>query len=104
MADEDATSSDTKAPTAQGLSQRVALSIDAPLPNLIPYTQDITQEYFQSHTDLEREVNIRAPRELGLPPGFVVKVLKPLYGIPESGLHWYLTYLSNLPVPGFTII
>lgn len=25
----------------------------------------------------------------------VLKVVKPLYGIPESGLHWYLTYLDH---------
>ena len=35
------------------------------------------------------------PSELGLPSGYALKVLKPLYGIPESGLHWYLTYLSH---------
>lgn len=30
-----------------------------------------------------------------LSPDTVLKVVRPLYGIPESGLHWYLTYLEN---------
>lgn len=25
----------------------------------------------------------------------VLKVVRPLYGIPESGLHWYLTYIDR---------
>ena len=94
-ADDDATAIATKAPTVQRFAQRVALSIAASYPELIPYTRDITQAYIQSHTDLERDVYIRAPKELGLQPGFVLKVVRPLYGIPESGLHWYLTYLSH---------
>lgn len=32
--------------------------------------------------------------EIGLPDLIVLQVIKPLYGIPESGLHWYLTYLE----------
>lgn len=32
---------------------------------------------------------------MGLPPYTVLHVFKPLYGIPEAGLHWYLTYLSH---------
>lgn len=93
--DHDATEIGTKAPTIQRFSQRVALSIAASSPLMLPYTRDITQAYIQSHTDLEREVYIKAPPELNLPPDFVLQVVKPLYGIPESGLHWYLTYLSH---------
>ena len=43
--------------------------------------------YIQSHTQLERDVYIRAPDKLGLEEVYVLKVVKPLYGIPESGLH-----------------
>lgn len=30
-----------------------------------------------------------------LPDDVVLQVIRPLYGIPESGLHWYLTYLRH---------
>lgn len=29
------------------------------------------------------------------PQNIVLRVRKPLYGIPESGIHWYLTYLEH---------
>lgn len=32
---------------------------------------------------------------MGLAPNTVIKVVKTLYGIPESGLHWYLTYIDH---------
>lgn len=31
---------------------------------------------------------------MGLPPNTFLHVLKPLYGISEAGLHWYLTYMT----------
>lgn len=49
----------------------------------------------QSHTEPERQVYLRDPMELCLQTGFVVRVVKPLYGIQECGLHWYLTCLSH---------
>ena len=94
-ADVEAASIATKAPTVQRFSQRVALSIAASLPNMKVYTRDVTQAYIQSRSRLEREVYIRAPKEMELKDGYVLRVIKPLYGIPESGLHWYLTYLAH---------
>lgn len=93
--DEEPTSIPTKAPTVQRFSKRTVISIITSLPYLRTNTHEITQEYIQSHTELERSVYIRAPSQHGLPPGYILKVVKPLYGIPESGLHWYLTYLTN---------
>ena len=94
-ADEGAATIPTKAPTVQRFSQRIALSIAASISHMNTYTRDITQAYIQSQTQLERDVYIKAPDELGLDEDYVLKVVKPLYGIPESGLHWYLTYLSH---------
>lgn len=94
-ADEEAVAIASSAPTVQRFSQRVLMSIAAAFPELRPFTRDITQAYVQAHTRLERLVFITAPSEMGLPEGYVLKVVKPLYGIPESGLHWYLTYLNH---------
>lgn len=58
------------------------------------FTRDITQAYIQSGTALELEVYIAAPKELDLGNEIVLRVMKQLYGIPESGIHWYLTYLE----------
>jgi hypothetical protein len=32
---------------------------------------------------------------LGLSPRTIVKVHKPLYGVPEAGNHWFFTYLAH---------
>lgn len=60
-----------------------------------PHIRDIAQEYIQSATPLERVVYIRPSKEMNLPPDMILKFVKPLCGIPESGLHRYLTYLEH---------
>lgn len=49
----------------------------------------------QSTTTLSRGVFIRPPTEIDLPAGSTLKVIKPLYGIPEAGNHWYYTYQKH---------
>lgn len=39
---------------------------------------------------------MKAPTELGLSPDVVLKVVKPLYGIPEIGFHWYMKHVWRL--------
>lgn len=93
--DENATSIPTKAPTIQRLSQRTALSIATSDDNLDAILRVIVQAYIQAMSKLMRRVFIRAPKEIKLGEDYVLEVIKPLYGNPESGLHWYLTYLSH---------
>ena len=33
--------------------------------------------------------------QLGIARGLVVKVVKPLYSVPEAGNHWFKTYYSH---------
>jgi hypothetical protein len=56
------------------------------------YLRDISQAYVQSSTHLNRDFFIRPPPELGLHEGLILKVIKPLYGVPEAGNHWFNTY------------
>lgn len=85
----------TKTPTVQRFSQRLVLFIEAFFPGMAPYTRKPTETYIKSHIPQERDVYIRPPRELDLDLGQAFKVLKLLCGIPECGLHWYLTYLAH---------
>ncbi|KAI1004025.1 hypothetical protein K3495_g4184 [Podosphaera aphanis] len=90
----------TQSSTIQRVSQRLILCIAAITftnsngPNL--YLRDITQAYVQSSTNLNRNFYIRAPSELtdelGIPRNSILKVIKPLYGVPEAGNHWFKTY------------
>lgn len=92
--DEDAGIIPTKAPTIQRFSQRILLSLTASIPDMQVFTRDVTQAYIQRNKPLQIPVYIEAPKEMGLSEGEVLRVVRPLYGIPESGLHWYLTYLE----------
>ena len=83
----------TQSPTIQRVSQRLILCIAAMKldDNTHLYLQDISQAYVQSATNLNREFYVRPPRELetelGIDKDSVLKVLKPLYGVPEAGNH-----------------
>ena len=84
----------TQAPTIQRMSQRLILTLCV-ITGYNLFLRDIAQAYVQSTTSLNREFYLRPPKELGLQEGFVLKVIKPLYGVPEAGAHWYNTYHTH---------
>jgi hypothetical protein len=91
----------TQSPTIQRMSQRLILCIAAMLQGTSTklYLRDISQAYVQSITKLNRDFYIKPPRELGLELGIekgsILKVIKPLYGVPEAGNHWFKTYYNH---------
>ena len=84
----------TGAPTVKRLSMRILTSVAAAY-RLKLFIRDVIKAFVQSTTTLRRPVYMRAPKEMGLPPGKVLQVLKPLYGMPESPMHWYTTYAGH---------
>src|SRR6266567_1453686 len=91
----------TQSPTIQRVSQRLILCITAITQDngTHLYLRDISQAYVQSTTKLNRDFYIRAPLELsialGVSEGTILKVVRPLYGIPEAGNHWFKTYHNH---------
>jgi hypothetical protein len=89
----------TQSPTIQRVSQRLILCIAAIKQNTKLYLRDISQAYVQSTTSLNREFYVRPPKEiidqLGIDRTAILKVVKPLYGVPEAGNHWFRTYHSH---------
>ena len=59
------------------------------------YIRDISQAYVQSKSLLNRQFYIKPPRELDLGQGNILRVLRPLYGVPKAGTHWYRTYHAH---------
>jgi hypothetical protein len=85
----------TRAPTISRAAERVCLSFAASIPGNKTYVRDVSQAYTQADDDLDRLVAIEAPEEMGLGVEFVLLCVRPLYGIPESGLYWFLTYTDH---------
>jgi hypothetical protein len=61
------------------------------------WLRDITQAYVQSTTFLQRQILAYLPKEIEhqYPKGTIMVVLKPLYGIAEAGMHWWVTYSKH---------
>ena len=91
----------TQSPTIQRISQRLIVCLAASLGNATTklYLRDVTQAYVQSTSELNRDFYIRPPHELaemlGAPYDCILKVMKPLYGVPEAGNHWFATYQKH---------
>ena len=90
----------TQSPTIQRMSQRIILSLTPTLIETHDMTlslRDITQAYTHSETTLDRLVLAKLPVELKekYPEGTIMRVIKPLYGIAESGVHWWTTYQNH---------
>ena len=83
-----------QSPTIQRISQRLLLAVTVLL-WLTLYTRDIIQAYVQSTTRLNHLIFIKPPPEMGLPTNMVLQVVRPLYGVPEAGNHWYATYSNH---------
>lgn len=90
----------TASPTITRLAQRAIVLVAASLTthtDFVLYVRDITQAYTQSATDMQRTVLLRLPKELRhrFRPGTCILVVKPLYGIAEAGVHWWVTYQNH---------
>jgi hypothetical protein len=72
--------------TIQRMSQRIILVLTAIIKHNL-YLRDITQAYVQSKTSLNRQFFIRSPFELDLSKDSILRVVKPLYDVSETGAH-----------------
>jgi hypothetical protein len=52
------------------------------------FSTDVTQAYLESSENLVRDVYIMSTKELLLAPGKMLKLLRPLYGLADSGDYW----------------
>ena len=93
----------TQSPTIQRSSQRLLIFLAAAVKHLNRLRnqseshlaiRDITQAYVQAETRLLRDIFAWPPEEIAgdFPPSTIFMVVLPLYGIPESGNHWFNTY------------
>jgi hypothetical protein len=78
------------------MSQRIILVLTAcTISHCHLYLRNITQAYVQSKTSLNREFFIRSLFELDLSERSIIKIIKPLYDVPETEAHWFNTYQKH---------
>ena len=73
----------TQASTIRRMCQRLIFALSAINPQFGLCLGDISRAYVQSTTSLNRQFYIRPPVKPGLQNDSGLKVIKPLYGVPE---------------------
>jgi hypothetical protein len=87
----------TQSSIIQRISQRLIICLAVTFSQSMKlYLRDITQIYVQSRSTLNRDFYVQSPPELiklmGISPECILKLVKPLYEVPETGNHWFKTY------------
>ena len=90
---------ETFSPTIRAESLRTLLAIGA-LYNWEIRQIDVVSAY--PRAQLHATVYMRPPRALNVPPGQVLQLLRPLYGLKQSGREWYLEACRGLKTLGFS--
>ncbi len=60
------------------------------------FSSDVIQSYIQSLENLQRKVLIKPTKEFNLKPNELLELLKPLYGLAESGDYWGRSFRYHL--------
>ena len=61
--------------------------------NILIFIRDTSQAYVSTDTALLRDKYLIRPKELNLNPEVLWKVKKLLYGLLETSIHWFETYI-----------
>jgi hypothetical protein len=72
----------------------MAITITMMKQNCVLELRNITQAYPQLSFELNRKIFARLPKKLRdkYPRNTIVQVIRPLYGIAESGVYWWFIY------------
>lgn len=60
------------------------------------WSQDMTLAYIQGADKILRKIYIKGKPEFQLAPNQLLEILRPLYGLADSGDYWHATFLKHL--------
>jgi hypothetical protein len=78
----------------QRMSQRIILALTAIISHNL-HLKDITQTYVQSKIFLNRQFFIRSSLEFDLSKNSILRIVKSLYDVFETEIHWFHTYQKH---------
>lgn len=81
----------TGASAVQGSSQHLLLADYESHSDFKIILHNISQAYTQSELMIQRPIFNRVPRVHVMPPNILSRIQRFLYGLPESGLHFFVT-------------
>ncbi len=77
--------------TARQSSVRLVVALAA-IMGFEVWTKDISQAYLHSASELFHEIYLSPNLQLNVRAGHVLKLLRLLYGLADSGDHWHATF------------
>ena len=77
------------------MSQRLIQTLTTNMSHLSLFLRDIFQIYVQSIISLTKKFFIRSSIELKFREGTILKIIKSLYEVPETEVHWFNTYYKH---------
>tara|TARA_R110002050_G_C8950037_1_gene513235 strand:- start:112 stop:3054 length:2943 start_codon:yes stop_codon:yes gene_type:complete len=89
---------DTFAPVLNSVTRRVLFSLVA-RPHMISVQADVETAFLQS--ELDYKIFLSPPQGMEVPDGFVLQLLRAIYGLKQSPLLWYTTLSNYLKSIGF---
>jgi len=98
MTEEGIDYNETFSPVAKWESIRLFLAMTVLL-HLIPMQLDVDLAYL--YAPLDEAIYMIPPEGMSAQPGMVLRLLRSLYGLPQSGRNWYAHIDSNLNEAGF---
>lgn len=84
----------TATPNIQKISICLLLAISVQ-EKLKVHIRDATKAFVMSRTVLRRPFDMPTSKDRGLEKRKVIRVLLPVYGMPESPIHWIKAYIDN---------
>lgn len=82
----------TYTPTVQIVSHRLLIYIFAMDPELKMFIRDVSQAYVQADTDIQWTIFVTPHPIVGITSGMLLRINRPLYGIPKARTNWFLNY------------
>lgn len=83
------------ASTVENSLQQLKLAVFEIFSDFLIFMREISQAHTKLKTKISRLIYLRPPSIFNTPCEMILCVDRPLYGLSETGLHWFVTYYEQ---------